>query len=437
VDFVYLNVNQAFEKLTGLKDVVGRRFCDVLPTIRQTNPELSELYCRVVSTGKPERHECYLEPLASWFACSVYCPEEDHLVIVFDNITQRKHAEADLGLERERLRQMVATSQVGIAFTSPDGSMHEVNEALLQMIGWTRREFEEHGLNWQAILPLEYHAQHDEHLNQLTRCGAVGPVEEALLHKDGRRIPAVCNRVLLRDGEQTQHVAFVMDVTERRRLESALHDTTEAERARIGRDLHDGLGQQLGGILYLSRMLQSDLEARRYPDAQRVAEIHRLIKESLGLTRDVVRGLHPVPPGPEGLMTALEGLAERFINGHKLEFIFACAPPVLIEDVRIATHLFRIAQEAVANALKHSHATRIEIALWQDGETIHLVVRDNGIGMARGPSGEGLGMHTMKQRALLLGGLLNVQAVPDGGVTVSCDVPRIHVTQMHSSKFTP
>src|ERR1051325_3336027 len=145
-------------------------------------------------------------------------------------------------------------------------------------------------------------------MEQLSHCGAGGPIEETFLHKDGTRSPGGCNRVMLPEGNGREHVAFVMDVTERRRLESALHDATEAERARIARGLHDGLGQQLGGILYLSRMLQSDLEARRAQNSKQAAEIHQLIKESLEMARDVVRGLHPVPPGPEGLMTALEGL---------------------------------------------------------------------------------------------------------------------------------
>ncbi len=96
IDFVYLDVNDSFARLTGLHDVAGKRVTEVVPGIRESNPELFEIYGRVASTGQPERFETYLEPLGIWFSIAVYSPKKDHFVAVFDNITQRKQAEEAL-----------------------------------------------------------------------------------------------------------------------------------------------------------------------------------------------------------------------------------------------------------------------------------------------------------------------------------------------------
>src|SRR5271169_1037748 len=89
-DFTYIDVNPAFEKLTGLKDVVGKRVSEVIPGMLESNPELFETYGRVASSGKPEKFETYVPELDIWFSVSVYCPESEHFVAIFDNISERK-----------------------------------------------------------------------------------------------------------------------------------------------------------------------------------------------------------------------------------------------------------------------------------------------------------------------------------------------------------
>ena len=116
-DFVYLNVNGAFEKLTGLKDVVGKRVTEVIPGIRESHPEMFEIYSRVTLTGKPEKLEIYLEPLRAWLAVSVYRTERECFVAMFDNITDRKRAEEEL---YDRMRQAALGVEVGVALTTGD-----------------------------------------------------------------------------------------------------------------------------------------------------------------------------------------------------------------------------------------------------------------------------------------------------------------------------
>jgi PAS domain S-box-containing protein len=341
------------------------------------------------------------------------------------DITERKMAEETMRLERERLRRMVDTAQVGIAFMSPDGEVHEANDALLRMIGWTREEFATGGLNWRTLSPPEYWELDREATKEMLRRGSADPAERMLLRKDGSRIPVLCNGVTL-PGEQGEEIAiFVLDLTAMRRLEGALQEAGETSQGRIARDLHDGLGQQLGGVLYLGRLLQKDLQARGAPEAGRAAEVNRLVKEALEVTRNVARGLHPVPNQPDGLMLALQALIERTTATAKIKLVFQCQVAVLIEDNRTATQLYRIVQEAINNSLKHSRGKRVEVRLWEESGTILLRVRDNGIGLVIGPAGRGLGMQSMNHRATLIGAFLTIENAPDGGTVVTIRVPRV------------
>jgi PAS domain S-box-containing protein len=106
-DFIYLDVNSAFEKLTGLRNVAGKKVTEVIPGIRESNPELFEIYGRVALSGTPERFETYVEPLGIWFSISVYCPEREHFVAVFDNITERRQTEVKIRKFNEQLEQRV------------------------------------------------------------------------------------------------------------------------------------------------------------------------------------------------------------------------------------------------------------------------------------------------------------------------------------------
>jgi len=106
-DFVYLEVNPAFETLSGLKEVVGKRATEVIPGMRESNPELFEIYGRVAHSGQPEQFEMYVDMLDRWFEISVYCPEPEHFVAIFDNVTARKQYEANIRKLNEELERRV------------------------------------------------------------------------------------------------------------------------------------------------------------------------------------------------------------------------------------------------------------------------------------------------------------------------------------------
>ena len=131
-------------------------------------------------------------------------------------------------------------------------------------------------------------------------------------------------------------------------------------------------------------------------------------------------------------MTALQNLADRVARDRRMECTFDAGCAALLSDQTLATHLYRIAQEAVNNALKHSGAARIEIRLDRVADALELCVRDSGKGLPAGAPAHGLGMQTMRHRAHLIGAQLTVQNAPDGGVQVVCSLKRTWATAQSS-----
>jgi PAS domain S-box-containing protein len=140
VDFIYLDVNKAFEEQTGLKNVIGKRISEVIPGIRELDPELFERYAKVASGGKPEQFEIYVKSLEMWFFISVYNPKPEHFVAIFDVITERKKAEEALKNEAIRRRILMESSRDGIAIINQDYKIIEANACFSGMIGYTPEE---------------------------------------------------------------------------------------------------------------------------------------------------------------------------------------------------------------------------------------------------------------------------------------------------------
>jgi two-component system cell cycle sensor histidine kinase/response regulator CckA len=140
VDFIYLSVNRAFEVLTGLKDVTGKKVSEAIPGIQESDPELFEIYGRVALTGTPERFEIYLESLGMWLSISVYSPQKEYFVALFDDISERKRAEEALAEEAIRRRLLVEQSSDGIVVIDQTGKVYEANQRYAEMLGYSPEE---------------------------------------------------------------------------------------------------------------------------------------------------------------------------------------------------------------------------------------------------------------------------------------------------------
>jgi len=210
---------------------------------------------------------------------------------------------------------------------------------------------------------------------------------------------------------------------DRKYLESEILEISEREQRRIGQDLHDGLSQRLRGVAYLSHVLAEDLTQKSLPEAKDASRITQLLNEALVETRGLARGLFPISLEADGLRSALAELATNVQNIYKISCRLVCSKPVLIEDSSTAMNLFRIAQEAIQNAIKHGKATRVVIRLIKKSETIELAVKDNGKGLPKHfQKRQGMGLKIMDHRASMIGAELQVQRLAAGGTLVACSL---------------
>lgn len=240
-DFVYVAVNGAFICLTGLEDVEGKRVTQVIPEIKESNPELFATYARVTETGKPESFETYVEPLGIWFYLSVYRAEPGHFVAVFDNITARKEAEQALKIETERLRRFTESNIVGVAIADTAGNLIMINDYSLNLLGVSRQEFEAGEIQWTKFTPPEWLPADQKAIQQLRERGVCEPYEKEFVRRDGTRVPVYLADAML-PGPGELIASFALDFTDRKRAEEILRESEERfanafEHAPIGMSL--------------------------------------------------------------------------------------------------------------------------------------------------------------------------------------------------------
>ena len=330
------------------------------------------------------------------------------------DITDRKRAEEALRESEQRMRAILETAVEGIITIDERGIVELLNPAACRIFGYQPEEII--GRNVKMLLPSPYRD---------SQAKIIGIGREVVgQRKDGGLFPMELSVGEVRLGDRRLFTGLVRDISERRQLEQAVAAAAEQERARIARELHDGLGQQLGGLLFLMNGLSRDLWSANAPQAETASQLSKELATALAQARNLSHELYAVPPQPDGLVQALENLAERVATERGIASAFSCKTPLLVYDQAVASHLYRIAQEAVQNALKHSRAGRIDITISRQQASVELRVSDNGIGFPAQRNSRGLGLHTMEQRARLIGGRLIVQTQPNGGVEVICTVPK-------------
>jgi len=223
---------------------------------------------------------------------------------------------------------------------------------------------------------------------------------------------------------QQRTAALREEMAERQRLEREILQVSEREQRRIGHELHDGLCQHFTATALAGQVLTERLGAKALAEAGDAGKIVQMVEEGIDLARSLARGLYPVEMEAEGLMSAFQEFAETITRGARILCVFECDSPVLIHDDVAATHLYRIAQEAVRNALHHGKARRIDINLLERDGVVRLTVEDDGIGLPEASaSGTGLGLRIMAHRAAMIGGTISVEPAPAGGTMVTCSFP--------------
>jgi PAS domain S-box-containing protein len=342
----------------------------------------------------------------------------------------RFNVEEELRASDRLLRAVFDEAFQFMGLLDADGALLQINRTALRFAGTRHAEVEGRPLwEWSAW---SWSRQAQKRLRAAVAEAAAGRFVryEEELHGAGgkaRTIDFSLKPVRDEKGRVARIIAEGRDVTELRALERRMLDVAAGERARVGRDLHDVLGQQLTATGFLAEALAKGLTAREAPEAPEAARISAMLGEATSQTRALARGLCPVEMKAEGLMAALEGLATRVASVYGIRCRFQCDAPVLVRDAVVAQNLFLIAQEAVNNAVKHARARQVVIRLSAAPSMLSLMVRDNGVGLPSAPDRRpGMGLRVMRHRAATIGARLDIRAIPSGGVMVVCWVPQPH-----------
>ena len=370
------------------------------------------------------------------------------VVISVVNEALHRTRRRDLSTSRElraseaNYRQLLASNIVGVAFWNLQGDIVDANDRYLKMFGYSRDDLHQRNLNCHKLTPPEHVAIGEKALGELVGNGSCAPFEKECIRKDGSRIAVLVGSAMLADQPGTG-TSFVMDITERKRMEAELRGSRselrslatnlrtarEDEAIRISREIHDQLGQALTGlqmdVTAVRRALKEQRQLKKTGLMSKLETISQEIEKTLQTARRVATELRPALLDELGLIAAIEWQTREFEERSSI-FCNLILPPHSVDlDAERGTAVFRIFQEVLTNIARHAHATEVSVTLRTDPEAFVLEVKDNGVGIEPGeqslPGGHGL--LGMQERALEAGIRVDVASRPGQGTRVKIEVP--------------
>jgi PAS domain S-box-containing protein len=374
---------------------------------------------------------------------------------------EHKRDEEALRESEARMRATVEQATAGVWRSDADGRITFANRRLCQMLGYKESE-----LLSKSIVDVTHRDDVKDNIRRFRRMirdGTPFEIEKRYIRKDGSILWAdvSASAVLDPEGKTQSTVSVIVDITARKKAEAALRrskqllelrvrtrtrelresnkqleaeitrrkglegeilSVSDREQQRLGQELHDGLCQHLTAVAFMTRSIALRLKDHRVIDADDIDKVAELVNQAAVDTRNLSRALHRVDVDAAGLIVALQDLVDREIwrTPCRLEV----KPSFHINDDAAATHLYRIAREAVINANKHAHARHIVVRVERFRKEMVLRVIDDGIGFPKDPKPQrGLGSHIMNYRAQLIGGRLEIDSLPQGGSRISCYFP--------------
>ena len=344
---------------------------------------------------------------------------------------ERRRAEAAVQDSEARLRAVVETAVDAIITIDERGRIDSTNAAAERMFGYRRDEML--GRNVSLLMPVPYRLEHDSYLARYLHTGEariIGIRREVIgARKDGTTFPLDLSVSEFRVGAKRLFTGILHDASNRRRLEREILEAHANEQRRIGHELHDGLCQQLTAASFAAEILARRLLNEAPQSVPAVQKLSREIDEAITQARTLARGLNPVEIHAGALADALDDLARKVTETFHVRCTFRHDGETGLADNTAETHLFRIVQEAISNAIRHGKAKCVEVRLGAADGSVVLSVEDDGSGLnpdsdlRPSTKSDGIGLHTMAYRAKMIGGLLVVRPGSPGGVTVTCTIP--------------
>jgi PAS domain S-box-containing protein len=356
VDFVPLDVNDAFGKLTSLAEVIGKRITEVVPGIREANPKLFTICGRVASSGLPERFDFELKPRGTWFSISVYSTRLGEFVALFDNITQRKRAEEALRTSEERWATTLQSIADAVISTDSEGRVVFMNEVAQNLTGWTWGEAKGSPLHRIFHLVQEVtRIRPEDPVSKVLRLGkVVGLANHSLLvRRDGSEVPIEDAAAPIRDPAKENQIEGVVlvfrDVSIQRRAEQAVRNserlaTTGRLAATIAHEIHNPL-DTVANLLFLMEQETESADVKLKPietstgavppaigdrevmiprlrefldmASQELSRVTQLTQQMLTFQRDAIR---PAPLKIKEILPGVLDLYDRRIKSSGIRF---------------------------------------------------------------------------------------------------------------------
>lgn len=412
------------------QSVIGKYIHEIFDGVRENGLVAR---CNEVLDGGEAVHLSEFEFQDSQARTSVFnvdlCPlSDDSILITYTNVTEQIKTEDALRESEGRFRSLYNETPVMMHSIDSDRRIVSVSNYWLKMLGYERDEvIGESVLNFLTGSPKP---EAEEILSgEFESIRIVEDMPLEFKKKDGGTLEVLLSALheYDEDGNVLNRRAVLIDITERRRLEGAILEISEREQRRLGQDIHDDVLQTLHGVWLMSEKLRDELSAKHAEATDTLQRISNLVNNSLEKLRSLVRGLHVVEWSPNEFGHVLTDLVNDVERTHQSDGVLCSVyvdDGIVMPDVRTATHLIRITQEAIANAIKHGAATEIIVRVIRENGVMELTVRDNGDGIVLPlPEAEGFGLRIMDYRTRLIKGILKVGRLKDGGTIVTCTCP--------------
>jgi PAS domain S-box-containing protein len=349
-----------------------------------------------------------------------YLDKVEMILLAIEDITERKRAEE----ATRRLAAIVECSEDAIIAHELDGTVTAWNAGAERQYRYLDHEMI--GQSVSRLIPTDLAQEMAQTLETVKQGKRASPFETRHIRKDGKQIHVSASMCPIKDasGRVIGVSTISRDITERRLMQKDVLEIAAKERRRIGQDLHEIVGQELTGLGLMASNLVETLWSLSRPEAELAGRIAKGLKLALGQVRAMSKGLIPAEVDARSLTAALAAQAARVAEQSAVSCMFQCHEPVPVQDNATANHLYRIAQEAVTNAVRNGRARNIHVSLGTDGQLIILRVQDDGLGVHLCAETGGVGLRIMRYRAGLMNATLNIEPARGGGTLVTCTLKK-------------